>query len=504
MDRKTRINWGTAIALLAVLSVTVVSAARRPGAAGGGQGRRGASAAADAPPDGLPTAVSVRESGAVGDGRTDDTAALQKAIDAAASAGRPLYVPAGTYLVSAQLVLRQGTNLVGVPGLSVIRLKPGMSNRRLLTANGVRGVRLRGLVLDAGHAPSRTHASGEGTCLFAVRCDDFEVRDCEVRNARWYGLWFVECNGCRVTDSDVHDCGHRGIFFTADQFPARDHYVARNRVWRIDEFAPARPGAAAAAAAPVGKGIGSGIGFVGSTTGRQHKIERFVIEGNLCHDNGRAGILVTGGQDFTISNNTCYSNKTEPVLGKGIQLSEGAQWATIEGNTCFDNRSGIDIDPLVEADGTWGQGRITIRGNTCHGNTTHGIHVNHTPEVVVEDNTVYENDYGILLTAWGTENCVVADNTVTDNKTSGVGVSAPAAYKDKAGRAHPAWVKDVVIRGNRLLRNGATNKPWHAGVVVTRGDGVHVYDNTFEKNVNRTYQSEDSRDVKIENNRFKD
>ena len=43
----------------------------------------------------------VQNFGAKGDGITDDTAAIQRAIDAAAAAGGgQVYVPTGTYIVS--------------------------------------------------------------------------------------------------------------------------------------------------------------------------------------------------------------------------------------------------------------------------------------------------------------------------------------------------------------------------------------------------------------------
>lgn len=58
--------------------------------------------------------VSVKDFGATGDGVTDDTAAIQAAIDALPTNGRELYFPAGTYLISESLILSERqTILVG-------------------------------------------------------------------------------------------------------------------------------------------------------------------------------------------------------------------------------------------------------------------------------------------------------------------------------------------------------------------------------------------------------
>jgi hypothetical protein len=64
-------------------------------------------------------AVNVKDFDAVGDGVTDDTAAIQSAIDAAA--GRPVYAPAGTYVITSTIdmesaatgVFNQGPQLIG-------------------------------------------------------------------------------------------------------------------------------------------------------------------------------------------------------------------------------------------------------------------------------------------------------------------------------------------------------------------------------------------------------
>jgi glucan 1,3-beta-glucosidase len=57
--------------------------------------------------------VSARTSGAKGDGNTDDTAALQSAINSAASGGKVLFFDAGTYKITNTLNIPPGSKLVG-------------------------------------------------------------------------------------------------------------------------------------------------------------------------------------------------------------------------------------------------------------------------------------------------------------------------------------------------------------------------------------------------------
>jgi hypothetical protein len=61
----------------------------------------------------LKDVVSVKDYGAVGDGVTDDTAAIQAAIDVGQSQKKSTYFPDGNYLVAGSLTIYDGTNLVG-------------------------------------------------------------------------------------------------------------------------------------------------------------------------------------------------------------------------------------------------------------------------------------------------------------------------------------------------------------------------------------------------------
>lgn len=99
--------------------------------------------------------------GAAGDGQTDDTAALQRALDEVATPGHPavLYLPAGTYRItrSLQFFGRVGASLVGeAPETTVIRWD-GPAGGEMMFANGVAYTRWSRLTWD-----------GSGAALIAV------------------------------------------------------------------------------------------------------------------------------------------------------------------------------------------------------------------------------------------------------------------------------------------------------------------------------------------------
>lgn len=77
----------------------------------------------------------VKAHGAVGDGTTDDRAAIQSALDAARTAGGGLvYFPAGTYLIKAPLFVGARTTVQGA-GAGVTTIAKPATVKSLLTAN---------------------------------------------------------------------------------------------------------------------------------------------------------------------------------------------------------------------------------------------------------------------------------------------------------------------------------------------------------------------------------
>lgn len=109
--------------------------------------------------------VDVRRTGAKGDGRTDDTAALQAAFDKVGGTGGTVLVPDGTYMVDAvsnerRLKIRKDTTLKLSPGAVIKAIPNGALNYSLLTISNVANVTVSGGTLEGDRA-QHTDKAGE-------------------------------------------------------------------------------------------------------------------------------------------------------------------------------------------------------------------------------------------------------------------------------------------------------------------------------------------------------
>jgi hypothetical protein len=87
---------------------------------------------------GLSPVLNVKDSvfGAKGDGATDDSTAIQAALNVAAAAGGIVFVPSGTYLIGTTLILNPDVTVMGSgPGASILKLKNGANTTVIKTAN---------------------------------------------------------------------------------------------------------------------------------------------------------------------------------------------------------------------------------------------------------------------------------------------------------------------------------------------------------------------------------
>jgi hypothetical protein len=140
--------------------------------------------------------LDARHSGAAGDGKTDDTAALQRAIDTAAKSNGAVFLPPGEYLTR-ELHVHPGIALIGVPawnysgpGGSILRLADAHS-ACLLNLTDARGATIDGLALDGRSLGQNIHGMFVNRTEYAKHEDAFRIERCQVTRFSGDGLNFA-------------------------------------------------------------------------------------------------------------------------------------------------------------------------------------------------------------------------------------------------------------------------------------------------------------------------
>jgi polygalacturonase len=116
--------------------------------------------------------MNVKDKGAAGDGRTDDTAAIQAAIDAVAATGGTALVPDGVYMVSAvenNLKLKSDMTLKLAGGAVLKAIPNDATHYAILTISGVSNVWVTGGTLEGERSE---HRGKSGEWGMGIRIDD--------------------------------------------------------------------------------------------------------------------------------------------------------------------------------------------------------------------------------------------------------------------------------------------------------------------------------------------
>lgn len=146
--------------------------------------------------------------GVAGDGKTDDTAALQRAIDAAGEKSAAVFLPPAVYLTG-ELHVRPGIALVGVPawnynsgGGTVLRLADPHA-RGLLDLTDARGSTLDGLALDGRRLGTNIHGIFTERSAYGPHEDGFRVERCQMAHFTGDGIhlshaWCFSVRHCEM------------------------------------------------------------------------------------------------------------------------------------------------------------------------------------------------------------------------------------------------------------------------------------------------------------------
>lgn len=177
--------------------------------------------------------ISVKDFGAVGDGVTDDSAAIQKALNYANSiGGGVVFFPAGTYRkadTSATLVMYSNTTLQGVGDASVIFHddKPTNARRDLLSVNSAsenvafKDFRISGTVL------TYTNETNASQTLTGTNITGLRIENVTFEKLRYMATAFTSVNGAIFTNNRLTYIVRDGLRCIASQ-----NIVITNNVFR--------------------------------------------------------------------------------------------------------------------------------------------------------------------------------------------------------------------------------------------------------------------------------
>lgn len=316
-----------------------------------------------------PTQLSVRDFGALGDGKTNDSRAMQKALDAAGEVRGSVFIPPGIYLC-ADLQMRPNTALLGVPtwdyrgpGGTVLRLANGAS-QCLLNIGKAPGATVDGIALDGARVGQGIHGIFLDKPDYGKHEDAFRIERCQVANFSGDGVNLFHAWCFSVRHSMLAYNQGDGLSLRGWDGFLSDNWFSGNR----------RAGFAA-----------------------RHENASVTFTANRVEWNGEENLLITGADGYQITGNFFDRAGTH-----GIALRAGRRpcfQMTLSGN--FLKRSGKLADAARED-----SAHVLIEGGegiTCVGNNFQAGRD--------DDGTgVWSPAYGIVCK--NLQNCVIANNVL--------------------------------------------------------------------------------------------
>jgi parallel beta-helix repeat protein len=158
--------------------------------------------------------VSVKDFGAVGDGVTDDTTAIQATLNAV-SQYATVFFPFGTYVISDELIIP--TSNILITGRAKILAKSNTQFEYMLKATSLSGITVENLRFDANKSNRSAGANVRYMGVAFLSCTECQFINLQVENCRGYGgvsgVGIAAAGGsirCQIEGCTIINCGDAG------------------------------------------------------------------------------------------------------------------------------------------------------------------------------------------------------------------------------------------------------------------------------------------------------
>jgi polygalacturonase len=309
---------------LSFLSVPTAAWARLPGDAGG-------------------PVIDVRDKGALGDGRRDDTAAIQAAIDALPPSGGTVAIPDGNYMVDASrsINLRSNTRLQMTPAATLSAIANDLERSYVIKVWRAHNVQIIGGRVVGERAGHRGTTGEWGYGINIQASNNVSVIGTHISDCWGDGIWIGGLGkranvmvSTNVTLDRVVSTNNRRQGLSIG--PVRGVSVTRSTFSNTHGTKPQ----AGIDIEPQGQGPASDITFSDCTiTGNQgsglevhENVSGVVLKHCKVQDNNGYGVLAGGTSQLTITDNVIARNGLV-----GVAMSAKASHVQITGNTLTGN-----------------------------------------------------------------------------------------------------------------------------------------------------------------------
>lgn len=373
--------------------------------------------------------IDVRDFGAKGNGVASDTEAFQATLNLAKSSrGVEIYIPAGVYLMTDELIIYENTTIIASPQAHMSR-----NHNMYMLLNGDRGVDFQGfngngnININGGTWDMNGEDHDGATCFCFGHAENLTFKNVTIRNVSWsHGIEINACKNVIIEECNFegyHNPGNRGFseaiqldlmkstgvfnaFGSYDNTPCVDVTINKCRFDKSDRYS----------------GWGRGIGSHSSTINKWH--ENIIISNNFFYNTEQWAIRPYSWNNLKIVNNF--------FIGCGGGIGAGVP----VGSTDQADENGVDQGHSQDSF------NFEIKGNLFKGVGSYGVAIN----LKGEDDGRFKD-------------CVISGNTFTNIKNTGI---------------HLNFVENINISGN--VFNGIDNHGiWGAGIirVIISDNNVH-------------------------------
>lgn len=357
----------------------------------------------------------ITDYGAIGDGRTDCTLSIQKAIDKAGKepGGAAVLIPPGVYLASTIHMLPH-VHVCGYHswsirhnGCSVIKLNDDIADC-LIDITGAIGCVIAGICLEGDNLGKKSHGILYYSDLINKEEDTFTLEDCHISNFSGDGMHIHYACCFSVRHSQIFNNAGDGIYLNGWDGFLLDNMFSGNKGWGI-------------------RCASDGFNNAAMT-----------VTGNRVEWNRKGGFLLQNAKLWSITGN--YFDRSG---GPAIHIAEGltpeqqgdSRWVklpcnslTITGNIF--NRSGADFDKNMEE-----MNKAHIRMHECYNVTV----VGNTMQVGMDDGVMQGQaspKYGIIVDRL--KGCVISSNVLYNG-------AVDMGIKDLEGHSDQVFIEKNAI-----------------------------------------------------------